>query len=66
MACGPGMAYNISKDKPDAGIKENLPMPFKSKAQLRKFAVLVEQGKMKPKVFKEWLEATPSVKKLPE
>ena len=41
-------------------------MPFKSKAQLRKFAVLVEQGKMKHKVFKEWLEATPSVKKLPE
>jgi len=24
-------------------------MPFKSKLQLRKFAVLVEQGKMKPK-----------------
>ena len=41
-------------------------MPFKSKAQLRKFAVLVEQGKMKPRVVKEWLEATPSVKKLPE
>ena len=41
-------------------------MPFKSRAQLRKFAVLVEQGKMKPRVFKEWLKATPSVKKLPE
>ncbi len=41
-------------------------MPFKSKSQLRKFGELVKQGKMKPKVFKEWLSATPSVKNLPE
>lgn len=41
-------------------------MPFKSKAQLRKFAELVKQGKMSKKTFNEWLKATPNVKRLPE
>ena len=41
-------------------------MPFKSKAQMRKFASLVKQGKMSKRTFNEWLRATPSVKRLPE
>ncbi len=41
-------------------------MPFKSRAQLRKFASLVRQGKMSQRVFNEWLRATPNVKALPE
>lgn len=41
-------------------------MPFKSKAQLAKFAELVKQGKMSQKTFHEWLAATESVKALPE
>jgi len=40
-------------------------MPFASKAQLRKFAELVKQGKMSQAVFDEWLRATPNVKNLP-
>jgi hypothetical protein len=40
-------------------------MPFKSKSQLRKFAILVKQGKMSKKVFKEWLKETPNIKVLP-
>lgn len=40
-------------------------MPFKSKAQLRKFALLVKQGKMSKKVFEEWLKETPNIKRLP-
>ena len=41
-------------------------MPFKSKAQMRKFAELVKQGKMKPETFANWNKETPSVAKLPE
>jgi len=41
-------------------------MPFKSKAQLRKFAVLVKQGKMSKKTFKEWVAHTHNLKTLPE
>lgn len=32
--------------------------PFRSFAQLRKFASLVKQGKIKESTFKEWLKET--------
>lgn len=35
-------------------------MPFKSEAQRRKFAELVEQGKMEKSTFDEWNNATPT------
>jgi hypothetical protein len=41
-------------------------MPFKSKAQLRKIAELVKQGKMTEGQFQEWSKATPDTSKLPE
>lgn len=41
-------------------------MPFKSRAQMRKFSELVKQGKMSQKTFDEWAGATPSTHKLPE
>lgn len=41
-------------------------MPFKSKAQVRKFGAMVKRGEISEKKFKEWLKETPSVKKLPE
>ena len=34
-------------------------MPFKSKAQRRKFAKLVEEGKISKKTFDEWDKDTP-------
>lgn len=40
-------------------------MPFKSKAQARKLAMLVKQGKISQKVFDEFVKATKG-KKLPE
>ena len=40
-------------------------MPFKSKAQRRKFAQLLVEGKIKPKVFEEWNRETGG-RKLPE
>ena len=40
-------------------------MPFKSKAQRRKFAELLVEGKIKPETFEEWNRSTGS-KKLPE
>jgi len=40
-------------------------MPFKSKAQRRKFAELLVEGKIKPETFEEWNRATGS-KSLPE
>jgi hypothetical protein len=41
-------------------------MPFKSKAQVRKFAELLKEGKISSATFREWLNATPNIKKLPE
>lgn len=41
-------------------------MPFKSKAQRRKFYAMAESGEISPKVVKEWEHATPKNKKLPE
>ena len=40
-------------------------MPFKSKAQRRKFAALLVDGKIKPETFEEWNRSTGS-KELPE
>ena len=40
-------------------------MPFKSKAQRRKFAQLLVEGKIKPETFEEWNRETGG-KKLPE
>jgi hypothetical protein len=40
-------------------------MPFKSKAQRRKFAQLLVEGKIEPKTYEEWNRATGS-RKLPE
>jgi hypothetical protein len=40
-------------------------MPFKSKAQRRKFAQLLVDGKIKPETYEEWNRETGS-KKLPE
>jgi hypothetical protein len=41
------------------------PMPFKSKAQRRKFAHLLVEGKIKPETFEEWNRETGG-KDLPE
>jgi hypothetical protein len=40
-------------------------MPFKSKAQRRKFAQLLVEGKIKPETFEEWNRETGG-KELPE
>ena len=40
-------------------------MPFKSKAQRRKFAELLVEGKIKPDTYEEWNRETGS-KTLPE
>ena len=40
-------------------------MPFKSKAQRRKFAQLLVEGKIKPETFEEWNRETGG-RKLPE
>ena len=40
-------------------------MPFKSKAQRRKFAELLVKGKIKPETFEEWNRETGGAK-LPE
>ena len=42
-----------------------LSMPFKSKAQRRKFAELLVEGKIDPETFEEWNRET-GAKKLPE
>jgi len=41
-------------------------MPFKSKAQLRKFGAMVKSGEISQAEFDKWLKHTPNVKKLPE
>ena len=41
-------------------------MPFKSQAQVRKFAELMKQGKISPQTFAEWHRSTPDMSKLPE
>jgi len=39
---------------------------FKSKAQVKKFGVLLNQGKISQKTFDEFAHSTPSMKDLPE
>jgi polyhydroxyalkanoate synthesis regulator phasin len=41
-------------------------MAFKSQAQLRKFASMVEEGKISKEKFQEWLDETTDTDKLPE
>jgi len=41
-------------------------MPFKSKAQLRKFFLLEKQGKITDAKLQEWIASTPNIKALPE
>lgn len=45
---------------------EDINMPFKSQAQAKKLAILTAQGKFPMKSFREWANATPSLKKLPK
>jgi len=40
--------------------------PFKSQAQLRKFASMVKEGKISQNTFDEWLSETKDVGKLPD
>ena len=46
-------------------LASHLHMPFKSKAQRRKFAELLVKGKIKPETYEEWNQET-GAKKLPE
>lgn len=41
-------------------------MPFRSKDQLAKFAEMVKRGEISKETFHKWLDATPSVKALPD
>ena len=41
-------------------------MPFKSKAQVRKFQSMIGRGEISKDTFKKWKKHTPSMKKLPE
>jgi hypothetical protein len=40
-------------------------MPFKSKKQIGKFAILEKEGKLPKGTLKEWAHETPNIKKLP-
>ena len=40
-------------------------MPFKSKAQVRKFRAMLERGEISKATFNKWVKHTPSMKKLP-
>jgi hypothetical protein len=55
------LAYPSAR-KPDKG---NRTMPIQSKAQRRKFAELLVEGKITPEVFEEWNRGAGS-KELPE
>lgn len=41
-------------------------MPFRSKSQVRRFGAMVKRGEISKRKFREWLNETPSVGKLPE
>lgn len=41
-------------------------MPFRSKAQVRKFGVMVKRGEISKGTFDKWRKHTPNIKKLPE
>ena len=40
-------------------------MPFKSKAQMKKFFVMEKQGKLPKGEAEKWAKETPNIKKLP-
>lgn len=41
-------------------------MPFKSRAQMKKFFVMEKKGELPKGVAKEWASETPNINKLPE
>ncbi len=41
-------------------------MPFKSKAQFRKFWAMANRGEISKAKAREWTKETPSIKSLPE
>ena len=41
-------------------------MPFRSKAQVRKFGAMVKRGEISQAEFDKWLKHTPNIKGLPE
>ena len=41
-------------------------MPFKSKAQQRKFGAMLSSGEISKAEFDEWAHATKNIKRLPE
>ncbi len=41
-------------------------MPFKSKAQMKKFFAMEKRGEIPKGTAKRWAEETPNIKKLPE
>jgi hypothetical protein len=41
-------------------------MPFRSRAQVRKFYALKKKGKMSQSEIDKWTNETPSIKSLPE
>ena len=41
-------------------------MPFKSKAQMRKFFAMKSRGELPKGKAKEWAKKTPNIKSLPE
>ena len=41
-------------------------MPFKSKAQMKKFFAMEKRGEIPPETAKRWAEETPDNKKLPK
>ena len=41
-------------------------MPFKSKAQIRKFGAMLKRGEITKATFNKWMKHTPNIEKLPE
>jgi len=41
-------------------------MPFRSKAQMRKFAAMEQAGELPPGTFERWMRKTKNPKRLPE
>ncbi len=41
-------------------------MPFKSKSQLRKFALMLRRGEISKATFDKWVKHTKNIKRLPE
>jgi hypothetical protein len=61
--CTAGAATRSAEDQQNHPI--GFEMPFKSRAQRRKFAELLVKGEISPETFEEWNRSTGSVK-LPE